>query len=143
MNVYEFINSKDVESHLKEINYVFDPVEAAWVVWQCHNRVLKEKHKAWQEIINTMPDVQFEVPHINKNKMLHEFLKEIIAIDNKLLNEFYNNEEGAVYSFYILFYESPYTYYGKKEYAKYDVMLKDIEKYIKNCETEIFRLIIK
>lgn len=63
-------------------------------------------------------------------------------IDNKLLNEFYNNEKGTVYSYYILHYESPYTHYGKKEYAQYDDMLKDIEKYIKNCETEIFRLII-
>ena len=33
MDVYKFINSKDIREYLKKINYEFTPVEAAWLIW--------------------------------------------------------------------------------------------------------------
>ena len=56
MDIYKFINSKDVRNYLKEINYEFTPVETAWLIWQS-TKPLEERHKAWQEMIYTMPDV--------------------------------------------------------------------------------------
>ena len=56
MDVYRFINSKDVREYLRETGYPFTTHEAAFVVYWCSNATLQEKMDAWQEIINTMPD---------------------------------------------------------------------------------------
>ena len=98
MDIYKFIDSKDIRNYLKEINYKFEPLEAAWVVWQNASRTLDEKHNAWQESIDAMPDIGFEVSHINETRNLHEYLKELIDIDNELLDKFYKNEKNAIYN---------------------------------------------
>ena len=60
MNFYKFVNSKDIREHLKELGYEFTSIEAAWLVWQSEFISLKEKHKAWAEIIETMPDCEIK-----------------------------------------------------------------------------------
>jgi len=81
MDIFRFINSKDIRSYLKEINYEFTSVEAAWLVWQCESITLQEKHNAWQEIIDTMPDCAVESNqrfHFEGIESFHSFLKEFI-----------------------------------------------------------------
>ena len=56
MNIYDFINSNAIRNHLKDINYVFTPMEAAFVVWQSKTHTMKQKHEGFQYIIDTMPD---------------------------------------------------------------------------------------
>ena len=56
MNIYRFINSKDIRAHLQSLRYDFTPPEAAFLVWQCATATLSEKHIAWRELIQTMPD---------------------------------------------------------------------------------------
>lgn len=33
MNIFDFINSKDIKEHLKNINYQFNSLEAAWLIY--------------------------------------------------------------------------------------------------------------
>lgn len=126
MDIYEFINSKDIRNYLKEINYEFSPIEAAWVVWQCLNRTLKEKHEAWQEIIDTMPDMSIE--DYNSRISLHKFLKEIIALEEVMLEAFYRDESNAVYY---------YFYIQKKVFLTYDDMIEDLKKLNNNHNIKI------
>ena len=56
MDLFQFINSKDIEEHLKAIDYKLSTMEAAWLVWQCTHASLAQKHEAWERIIHTMPD---------------------------------------------------------------------------------------
>ena len=56
MDLFRFIDSKDIREHLRQIGYSFTAPEAAFLVWQCRNATLKEKFAAWREIIETMPD---------------------------------------------------------------------------------------
>lgn len=37
MDVLKFINSKDIREHLKSINYEFNLLEVAWLIYQSRN----------------------------------------------------------------------------------------------------------
>ena len=60
MNVYRYINSKDVQKFAKEIEYQFSTPEAAFLVYHSDGKTLEERIQAWQEIIATMPDCRIE-----------------------------------------------------------------------------------
>ena len=46
MDIYEFINSRDIREHLKAKQYTFDPLQQAFLVWQSGRHTLKQKHEA-------------------------------------------------------------------------------------------------
>ena len=95
MDIFRFINSEDIRKHLINLNYDFTPVEAAWLVWKCETITLKERHKAWQEIIDTMPDCS--VNEEQGIESLHMFLKDYMENENQLLEVFFKNESNAEY----------------------------------------------
>lgn len=79
MNILNFINSKDIREHLKAINYAFNSLEAAWLIYQCRNATIKEKHAAWRELIRTMPDCKIpERMNTNPHDSLHNYLRKYI-----------------------------------------------------------------
>lgn len=99
MNTFDFINSIDIRDHLKNIGYKFTPLEAAWLVWQSKRHTLNEKHNAWQEIIDTMPDCGVNPRSKFKHKTnLHSFLKKLIEEENAIIDEFYKSE-NCVYMY--------------------------------------------
>ena len=55
-----FIDSKDIREHLKKIDYKFKPDEAAFAIWQSHNKPISEKHEGYEWIINNMPDMNLK-----------------------------------------------------------------------------------
>ena len=56
MDIFRFINSGVMRKHLKYMVYEFSSFEAAWMIYQCHSAPISEKHAAWKELIETMPD---------------------------------------------------------------------------------------
>lgn len=98
MNVFKYINSKDIRDYLRKKGYVFNPMEAAWLVFQCHSATLEEKHKAFLEIIDTMPDCGI-IERMNCMQVgsLHEFLKRYISVQDKYLKRIEQQEDGWVY----------------------------------------------
>lgn len=133
MDIYNFINSKDIRKHLQEISYKFTPVEMAWLIWQCEDATLEEKHKAWQEIIDTMPDVPFETNEKSYDS-LHKFLNEYMELENKCIDEIVNAKDDN------LFYEC--SIQSKSDlicrlYLNYESCLHTIEKELLNQNIEI------
>lgn len=107
MNFYKFINSKDIRTHLENIGYEFGPLEAAFIVWQSKTATIEEKHAAWREIINTMPDT--DIPYEKwqaPRESLHAFLRDYMALEDRLLAEFFDLGNLAFYNYY-----SPEHYY--------------------------------
>lgn len=99
MDLFRFIDSKDIREHLRQIGYSFTAPEAAFLVWQCRSTTLKEKIAAWREIIETMPDCSMaERMNMNAIPSVHKFLEQYIALMKRLLANFYC-EEHAVYSY--------------------------------------------
>ena len=90
MNIYRFINSKDIRFHLQSLRYDFTLPEAAFLVWQCIDATLEEKHEAWCELIRTMPDCGMQKRrNMSAIKSMHDLLQDYMKLEQKLLREFY------------------------------------------------------
>ena len=99
MDIFRYINSRDIREYLKSRNYPFTSLEAAWLIYQCRCATIKEKHEAWQELIQTMPDCAVaERPHTAHHESLHQFLKEYIRTEDEILDWFFRNEKDAIYN---------------------------------------------
>lgn len=100
MDIYQFINSRDIREHLQNLNYQFSSIEAAWLVWHSHNHSLQEKHAAWKQIIDTMPDCDIkERRNTDYHPSLHHFLQEIMDADCACIEAFRAEDSKATYSY--------------------------------------------
>ena len=100
MDIYKFINSKDIESYLRKITYKFNSLETAWLIHQCKKISLENKIIYLKKLIETMPDC--EIPQrINCDKWssLDEYLRKYIDIVLLEKKEFFKVEDNNyVYS---------------------------------------------
>lgn len=100
-DIYRFIDSADVRCFLEEKQYVFSPLEAAFVVWQSRTATLEEKHAAWREIIETMPDSDIPCEKWKApRESLHAFLRDYMTLEDRLLREFYTSGGFCAYNYY-------------------------------------------
>ena len=99
MDIFSFINSRDIRDYLREQDYKFSSLECAWLVKQSKNTTIEERHRAWKEIIQTMPDCEVESvdPDEPPQKSLHAFLRKYMEIETSLLDRFYKDEQNAAY----------------------------------------------
>lgn len=89
MDIYQFIDSKDIREHCRKLGHQFNTVESAYLVWQGDWRhTLKEKHIAWQEIIDTMPDMTLK-RHGKNWGSVHQCIKQYMEIEDKMVDVFY------------------------------------------------------
>ena len=100
MDLFHFIESKDIREYLRQIDYSFTAPEAAFLVWYCRNAALKEKFAAWQEIIETMPDCSLTRRKEEPIGNCHDFLRRHIASQETLLREFPDGKD-CVYRYEI------------------------------------------
>ena len=115
MNIYRFIDSKDIAKYLKEIHYEFSMPEMAFLVYICHTATLDDKFKAWQEMIDTLQDCRHETS-CNTIESFHGFLREHMDLQKKYIEQFYQHE-GFVYSCEWQ-YEPHRLYEGEREAGK-------------------------
>ncbi len=103
MDFYRFINSRDIRKHQLDMNYKFNAMEAAWLVYQCGDATLDEKNEAWTWIIGNMPDMEVhERINCPYRESLHDTLKKYMALNDELLEKFTSCDEG-VYTY--IYYE--------------------------------------
>ena len=96
MDIYRFLNSKDIAEYLRNIDYKFSVIEAACLIYRCRKITLQDKLQAWQELIDVYPDCPYERMAI-KTDSFHQCLNDYISLQKKIMEEFYNKEPGAVY----------------------------------------------
>lgn len=98
MNIYQFINSKDIRTHCEKIAYQFNAVEAAFLIHHSRLHSIAEKHAAWQELIRTMPDMPIKPRKACKGfDSVHLFLQQYMSLENALLQKFFASQENYVY----------------------------------------------
>jgi len=100
MDIYSFLNSSDIAEHCRNIKHQFNVMETAFIINRSKKKAIKEKHAAYLEIINTMPDMEiterFNCQHYSS---LHDFLKKYIDVENNALKIFQSDEGNVVYKF--------------------------------------------
>ncbi len=133
MDIFDFIDSKDVKEYLKQQNYEFTTPEKAWLIYQSKKKTMKERHAGWEELIVSTKDCAMPIRHnCRVNMSLHTYIKKYIALENKLVKSFYK-PEGAIYQ-YVSFTPS---YGGIEEryssYSCYSTAKNAIEAFFENC----------
>ncbi len=108
MDKYAFINSKDISEHLRKIEYDFDSLETAWLIYQCRRLPYNHKRSYWNEVIETMPDCK--VPETDGCcgwSSLHQLLKRYMDIIDREEREFTreDTEGGYVYRYSYMYSE--------------------------------------
>lgn len=97
MDIYRFIDFRDMREHLQKLNYSFTAPEAAFLVYWCKSATLNEKIAAWREIIDTMPNCAM-AGRMNLETIpdFHQFLRDYIDLQERDLRRF-KEPEGCVY----------------------------------------------
>ncbi len=98
MNIFSFIDSKDVVAYLQRKDYKFTPIEAAWVIWHSHEKPLTDKFEAWKELIAHYPNTPVVIDGKEVAK-LDEFLNKYMQLCEHTLRAFYKGGEDFVYSY--------------------------------------------
>ena len=99
MNIYNFLVSPDIAAFCEKIGHVFNPLEMA-VIIALSEKPIKEKHAAWREIIADYPDMPIHATlHLNARDSLHDFLRELIEHEQKVIKEFLLPGAKFVYNF--------------------------------------------
>lgn len=89
MDVLKFVNSKDIRKHLRDIGYECSPLEAAWLIYQCRSATVEEKHAAWDELIETMPDCEVRRGRSEIDlPSLHAYLRGYMRLENERIRSF-------------------------------------------------------
>lgn len=105
MDIYEFINSKDVREHCRKIGHEFNSIETAFLIYQSQNHTIQQKHDAWGEIIETFPDMpiaeRLNCPHYDS---LHDMLKQYMTLESRILSDFSIDESNCFHSCWTLYY---------------------------------------
>ena len=126
---YNCVNSKDIRKYLKELDYQFSPLEAAWLVWQCNTKTLAEKNDLWNLIIKYMPDCA--VPKSpayaeddDPEYTLHELLKERMRLQEEYIRELPRKTKDCVYEYTLFRAGSPQKLCGDNVlYSSYEKCL--------------------
>lgn len=135
MDIYRFIGSKDIARYLQEIHYKFSLPEMAFLVYVCSTVTMGEKWKAWQEMIDTLPDCQHETRH-DRIESFHDFLKDHIKLQKKYIQQFHQCK-GFVY-FYGYQYETYQFCEGNDRiYEEKNIAFLDIDKCLEYVKREL------
>jgi len=98
MDFYRFINSRDIREYHRQINYQYNAGKAGWLVWQCRDADLKEKHEAWQWIIDNMEDYEVgDLMNYDCDSSIHAMMKKYMAMQDELVSRFFRKGEDAIY----------------------------------------------
>lgn len=122
MDIYKYIRSRDIREYNQKIEHRFTALESAFLVWHNSDLTLEEKHKAWREIMRDMPDERVE--YRGKSQCfdsLFALLEQFINDDDMLVDEFYKQDDQAVYSCKFTDDGSWYNDFGRV-YADFDYM---------------------
>lgn len=100
MDICSFINSKSIREYLHEIKYDFNAKEAAWLINQCNLISIEEKHEAWKQLMQEIPDFKLgERFDFLPDNSLYELLRRNIKYQNEQLELFNKGDKGAVYQY--------------------------------------------
>lgn len=140
--ICDFINSRDVRSYLQEIKYQFTSPEAGFVVYWS-KRPVKDKIRAWEEIIHSLPDCTAQESEDTGRLEIasfHAFLREYIELLKRDIQNFCSGE-GFQYSYKVYRNGKDRVqpgWYGRDEmfFSKYHLCVEHCKKHecYENCD---------
>ena len=89
MDIYNYLNSKDVARHCRKLKWQFNAFEMAFIINECKTLPLCEKHSLYAEIMDTMPDISIpeDQKHILVDESFFSTLKQHIEKEKCILEK--------------------------------------------------------
>ena len=142
--ICRFINSKDIRKYLLDTKYEFSTAEAAWLVYQCYGISLKEKFKAWEDIIDTMPDGSINSYHFMKPyESIHQVIREYISQQKNLLDIFYEKSPNAVYQYKTVYLDESGSFDDSYIYSSFENCYNELENEVSMCDDDLDYCVIR
>lgn len=95
----ELIESEVIREYCQKLDGQFTAAQAAYIVYKNDDLLLTDRLSAWQEIIDSMPDCEFPGYDLEIGKIgAHDFLREYMAVQRKLMDMFFQTEENVIYT---------------------------------------------
>ena len=101
MDITIFINSRDIRDYHRKIGYKYNALEAAWLVYYCRDISVKQKHEAWNWIIQNMPDCEVSNGRIHTcfyGKSAHKAIADYIEMEQDFIDSFMT-DSGWLYTY--------------------------------------------
>lgn len=99
MNIYDYFNSRDIAEHCRKIGHRFSATESAYLIWRSNHHTLEDKRKAWESIIDTMPDEKFHPNWNFDGHTLHSFLRTYMRLQDEFIEDFCTTWKGYIYTY--------------------------------------------
>ena len=131
MDIYKYINSKDIADHCRSIGHQFNAAEAAFIVNNAHGIPIIERHALYMEIIKTLSDISGHMRYGRDYSSLHEMLMKFIRIEKTILEIFQADTDKAIYKYG--YFES---YMGDIEYFEDDGLYDSLSIILDDIKTE-------
>ena len=133
MDILSYVHSNAIREHLRKINYEFNTIEAAWLIYFCKHLSYKEKKAAWLELMETMPDMEFQDDRVPEWKTIYEMTRAYIKLIDEDIECFYKEGSDTDYV-----YMYSYRYKGDRfEDENFETVYRSLEA-CKNAMKSLF-----
>ena len=101
MDIYSYLNSKDVAAHCRNLGHQFNTIEAAFIIDRCRRLSIRDKHTAFRELMETMPDMMLpeRVSYLVSDLGLFLCLEEKIRFEETAVEDVCCSNGRYVYSY--------------------------------------------
>lgn len=105
MDIYSYLNSKDVADYCRSINHQFNALESVFIIFHCRRISVETKHRLYRKIMREMPDMKLSKhqrlrwrEHLLFSESLFDALHEFISDQEQMLHTL-KTDSQAVYSY--------------------------------------------
>lgn len=100
MDIYRFIDSRDIREYLRETNYELDALQSAYIVSCSTERGFWEKQGTLREIIACLPDQEVpETEYCPGQPSLHDLLRDHLKWNSELTERLMSKEGDYIYQY--------------------------------------------
>ena len=114
IDIFDFIDSKDIREYNKQQGTEFTPIEQAAIIYHSTNRSVEEKIVAWKGLLDKYSSMEFESPKIRSRSFLN-FERTFNSVTEDTVKDFEtaleqrNHTNGVIYSATLYECEYPET----------------------------------
>ncbi len=118
---------------------MFSSVEAAWLVYQCHDATMTERLSAWKDIVATMPDHPVENSfHFGPYESLHQVLNRYISVIESTICQMAVGAPDIIYQYSVVYNDG---YNGNsndsKPYSTFRSCLENMNKDLSEADDSV------
>ncbi|SEA91499.1 hypothetical protein SAMN05216349_1527 [Oribacterium sp. KHPX15] len=115
--IFKFINSGDIRKYLFEIGYQFSVAEYAYLIWQCGEMNILQKHEEFKRLIDSTETTLIKTSMHPNGWDLHQIINKYISLEKQFINRFFLDETGCFYE--CEWFENGHEVGGYNYYSNY------------------------